>query len=289
MKNSIILFLSLLIITEAFSQTSVWKVTGEGNTIYFGGTMHRLRDADIPLPAEYDLAFDKSQIIVFEVDWKMLKDPTVRANIVKKSWYDKDPKYKKILDKDVYKELKRASWQHYTLGATLYKHPKPIIIGQLISAQIQHDLGFKDRGVEDIIYKKAKKKKYNKKLDHLEGIYSSYDKIVNYGIGNENLYLKRTFEDLKNYEHETLTLLMDWRKGWHESTTQILTRMKEDPPFYKIIVKDRNLAWIKKIDQYFQTKAIEFILVGNAHMHGEDGLLTHYRNKGYTIEQIIAK
>ena len=58
MKLATLLSLCLFTATLALqAQSSVWKVSKGGNTLYIGGTSHLLRTSDYPLPAEFDLAY----------------------------------------------------------------------------------------------------------------------------------------------------------------------------------------------------------------------------------------
>ncbi len=70
-----LILISTFSFLSAFSQSSVWKIKGNGNEIYIGGAIHRLRDKDYPLPNEYYNAYNKSEILVTESDGSKLEDP----------------------------------------------------------------------------------------------------------------------------------------------------------------------------------------------------------------------
>jgi hypothetical protein len=59
---------------------------------------------------------------------------------------------------------------------------------------------------------------------------------------------------------------------------------KDFPKVYQQLIVQRNMDWIPEIEQMLKTKQVEFILVGAAHLVGEDGILAQLAARGYTIE-----
>jgi uncharacterized protein YbaP (TraB family) len=78
-----------------------------------------------------------------------------------------------------------------------------------------------------------------------------------------------------------------WRRGVEDKEVAVSdSYIKETfPAVYKAVIAGRNNAWVPVIEKYLETAPIEFVLVGNGHMHGPDGLLTQLERKGYKIEQ----
>ena len=62
MKKFITLIITALSFVFCFSQSSVWKIGKNGNTLYLGGSIHLLRAEDYPLPQEFDATFAKSEL-----------------------------------------------------------------------------------------------------------------------------------------------------------------------------------------------------------------------------------
>jgi uncharacterized protein YbaP (TraB family) len=64
--------------------------------------------------------------------------------------------------------------------------------------------------------------------------------------------------------------------------------MKAIPEYYQAILKDRNVAMLEKIEGYLEDKSKEtyFVVVGAAHMVGEDGIVTRLKEKGYTVTRL---
>ena len=61
---------------------------------------------------------------------------------------------------------------------------------------------------------------------------------------------------------------------------------QNDPNSYKQIITDRNNDWLPKVEAMFNNDKNEFVLVGVAHLAGQDSLLTLLENKGYKVSLV---
>jgi hypothetical protein len=110
--------------------------------------------------------------------------------------------------------------------------------------------------------------------------------ITTMGDGNEDEYVRYTLKDLKDMD-ELTDITQAWRTGDIEDCNKKVADFKKDyPEFYNSFLVDRNNNWMPMIEALFEDEIIEYILVGNLHLHGEDGLLKLLKDKGYTIEQL---
>lgn len=60
----------------------------------------------------------------------------------------------------------------------------------------------------------------------------------------------------------------------------------EAPELYDSLLYQRNLKWIPQIDRMLQDADTEFVLIGAAHIVGDNGLLDLLAQKGYEINQL---
>mgnify|MGYP000047117683 CR=1 FL=1 len=80
------------------------SVEGNGNTLYLGGTIHVLREADYPLPLEFDSAYSLAETIVLEADLNTLNDSA--DAMMKKFMYPEGQGLSKNLSPGIYELLK---------------------------------------------------------------------------------------------------------------------------------------------------------------------------------------
>ena len=78
----ILLVALLSIVSTVFSAVTVaapvWKVTKGEHTLFIAGTIHVLSKSDLPLPKEFDVAFNQSEHIVLETDLTALQTPEMQ-------------------------------------------------------------------------------------------------------------------------------------------------------------------------------------------------------------------
>jgi len=51
------------------------------------------------------------------------------------------------------------------------------------------------------------------------------------------------------------------------------------------MVSDRNHAWMPQIEELLSGDREAIVVVGSAHLVGEEGVVNLLREKGYTVEQ----
>lgn len=100
----IILFLFPAI---GFSETSLWQVTKNGNTLYLGGTIHVLKKEDYPLPVEYSEAFKKSDKLILEANIKAARTPEFGKEVAKMLTYPPGKSLKNAISEKTFNKLKK--------------------------------------------------------------------------------------------------------------------------------------------------------------------------------------
>ncbi len=279
------LLAGLLSSLPAQADTSVWKATKGANTVYIGGTVHLLRPADYPLPPEYDEAYQDATEIYFETDLAALADPAVQAKMVQQWTYSDGRTLKTILSETAYSVLAEAATA-YGLPMAAVDTFKPGMVLTVFTVQALQRIGFTPQGV-DTSYN-AKATEDSKAIGQLETVQEQLDVIAGMGEGNESEFILLTLQDIDQIETIMEEMITAWRLGDSEQlSTLFVEDMKQQTPrLYDALLVQRNLKWMPQIEAMFVDSDTEFLLVGVAHLVGEDGLLTMLRQRGYTIKQL---
>jgi uncharacterized protein YbaP (TraB family) len=146
----------------------------------------------------------------------------------------------------------------------------------------------RERGVDHYFMDEAVK--HGKKKEYFETDEFQMDLIANLGeeYGDDYYsWLISEFTTLDDIEAQFDRVVDCWRRGIEDTeiTDSNSYERENFPAVYEAVIAKRNNAWIPIIENYLETPAVEFVLVGNAHMYGPDGLLTQLEKKGYKIEQ----
>ena len=270
----------------AVAQSSVWKITRGGNTVYLGGTVHVLRAEDFPLPAEFDAAFSASQKVYFETDVSRMQSGAVQEAVLQHGMFTDG----RSLDQ----ALTPAAWkvvQEYAAKAGLpleyVKLMKPWLFAITIALVELQKIGVSQEGVDLHFYRRAGET--GKATGELESFERHLQFLVNFGAGHESAMIEKSMEDIATLPRMLDQLIVAWRAGDIAQIDRLLLRdvRQKFPTIHKTLLADRNAAWTPKIEALLRTSEVEFVLVGAGHLPGRDGLLALLKARGCTVEQFM--
>lgn len=275
----------LLLASSLCGQSSVWKVTRGGNTVYLGGTIHILRATDFPLPAEFDVAFAASQKLYFETDIGGMKSAEVMAKIAAEGMYTDGT----TLDQ----ALTPAAWkaaQEYCARAGIplqqLKGMKPWLFTVTLALVELQKLGISLEGVDHHFYKLAGER--GKATGELETVENHLKHIFTLGRGHESEMIAKSIDDLSDLPRVLEQTIGAWRAGNMAQLDKLMLRdiREKYPTIFKDLIADRNAHWIPKIEEMLKSQETEFVLAGVGHMPGAEGLLALLKARGCTVEQL---
>ena len=277
--------LFLLSFSQAKADTSVWSVRSGDNVIYLGGTVHLLRPADYPLPGEFEEAYQASYELYFETDIASMSDLSVQAQMLQQLTYGDDKSLSSILSDEAY-----AALSIYTATAGLpiamLNKFKPGLLISTLQILVFQSMGFTPQGVDAFFHTRAVGD--GKAEGQLETVQEQIGFIAAMGEGNESEFILLSLKDLAETGDVMEGMIGAWRSGDAEGLSELFVEdMKvEAPALYDTLLLQRNLKWVPQIDSMLQDADTEFVLVGAAHIVGENGLLDLLSQKGYEINQL---
>jgi uncharacterized protein YbaP (TraB family) len=281
----VIVCLFLLSLSQAKADTSVWSVRSGDNVIYLGGTVHLLRPADYPLPGEFEEAYKASSELYFETDIASMNDLSVQAQMLQQLTYGDDESLSSILSDEAYAALSAYTATAGLPIAMLNKF-KPGLLISTLQILVFQSMGFTPQGVDAFFHTQAVGD--GKAEGQLETVQEQIGSIAAMGEGNESEFILLSLKDLAETGDVMEDMIGAWRSGDAEGLSELFVEeMKvEAPALYDTLLLQRNLKWVPQIDSMLQDADTEFVLVGAAHLVGENGLLDLLSQKGYEINQL---
>jgi len=285
MKHILFIFpVFFLSFFSGFSQTTVWKIEGNGNEFYVGGSIHILRDQDYPLPKAFDEAYNSADIITTELDMQEMNNPENGMKMQQALMYQDEKTLSTVLSETVYHKLDSVA---KTLGVNLKMMDKfkPSMAIIALTFQSLQKLGVTSEGVDAHFTKQAQKDE--KPMLFLETFDEQLAFIESMGKGNEDEFVLYSIEDMKNNEAEFVHLIEDWKTGKQELMLKQLNDFQLNyPDIYKTLLVERNNNWMSRLEDYLKTPEVEFVIVGAMHLMGSEGVLNLLKEKGYTVSQL---
>lgn len=271
--------------------TSVWVARNGANTVYLAGTIHVMRPADYPLPRAYDQAYAAASALYFEID---MDDPYENGQGLTQAQLQQQ--YLDPQGLTLTQVLTPQNWsalRGYMLGEGLSieavnQWSTQMVINALGFREMDLYYGFSADGVD--AYLAARAQRDGKAIHGLETSTLQHHVLHTMHEGYENELVQKFLDDVgtDSISTDMNTLVATWRSGDTtrinaESIEPMRTLANAD---YQLLHAGRNNAWVPQIDALLQTPETEMVVVGVAHMAGEEGLVRQLRRRGYSVERL---
>ena len=281
----IVLLLLCLSPLAAVAETSVWRVSGHGNTLYLGGTIHILGKSDFPLPSAFQSAYDEADTVVLETDMSILRTPEYQREILLKTTYSGDGSVIQDLSPETVKLLRDHLEQRGVPPASLFRF-KPGMLSVTLTVLELQQLGFTEAGVDEYFWRQALEDE--KALGYLESADEQIEFLVNMGKGHEDELIRQSIMEMEKLPGYMNALREGWRQGNMKQLEAVglETWVDQFPMLYETLLVDRNRNWIPEIERLLKTEDVELVLFGALHLMGEEGILAMLEDRGYRIEQL---
>ena len=284
MKRAAALFYCALFASLALeAETSLWKVSKDGLSLYLGGTVHILREEDYPLPPAFTVAFNAADVVVFEAP-EIDEADAMRAML--DSWLL--PPYLTLRDalgEGAYRALE-AFCAAEDIPIAAFTHFKPYPVITMIAVGLLSSLQYSAPGVDK--YFESAAAETGKPVAYLESAEYQMRIISDLGMEYGEAYFLSEIESFSRIDQTSekmAQMIDDWREG-REVAGDLLEMREQFPSVYAALMLNRNNAWLDKIAGYLKTPPVELLLVVSAHLYGPDGLLLRLREAGCTLQQL---
>lgn len=269
----------------SLADTSVWKVVSGENTVYLGGTVHLLRTSDFPLPQEFEDAYSAASEIYFETDISAMNDLAVQAQMLQQLTYSDERTLKTVLNEEAYSALSEYTARSGLPMAMMEKFKPGMIVSTLQVMEFLR-MGFKPEGVDTYFNSRAVAD--GKAIGQFETIQEQIGFLADMGAGNESEFILLSLRDLEETDVMMEQIITAWRTGDAAQLSEVFVEdMREtSSELYESLLLQRNRDWMPAIEKLLADGDTEFVLVGAAHLVGEQGLLAMLARKGYVVSQL---
>ena len=282
---SLLLLTCLVLIPPAQAGSVVWKISGNKGHLYLAGTIHLLGQADWPLPGAFEQAFDNADLLVFETDLAATRSPEFGKKMMGQMVYKGGQTLKDRVKPLTFRALGKFAQARGVAPGDINRFKPGLVMVFLTMAEMKR-LDIAGKGVDEFYFEKAQKA--NLPVQFLESPMAQIRFLADIGKNNEDQMIRYIIEDVGKLPGVVGKVKTAWRRGdmpaLHAATTAPLK--KDFPNLYRSLMVNRNMNWLPKIKKMLVTPEVEFILVGAAHLAGDDGLLSLLKTRGFQAEGI---
>ena len=266
----------------------LWKVSDADNSVYLLGSFHLLKEADYPLPAEVDRAFEDAEALVFEVDPQAMTSPDSIALMQKYMAYEEGKRLSTVLPKATLDKLETmVSAGGGSVAAMDASEPWAVTLGLVMG--VTQSMGFRpDLGMDrHLMERAAKSGKPTAGLETVEDQFRAMDSVP---YAEQARGLDEFLDNPRKLVQQMGDMHAWWRNGdvARLDAEMRVEMARETPETYRLLNVDRNQAWLPQVEKRLTgSKADDtLVVVGALHLLGEDGLVEQLRAKGYAVERV---
>jgi uncharacterized protein len=264
------------------ARSCVWKVTDStGRTLYLGGSWHRLRSSDYPLPAAFKIAFEGSSDLAFEIAPDDLHKTGKALEIA--GTYPRGDSLKNHVNPITYNILQVILGFANVPDSKFSRYRPWYLVLMLESPGVRGMSG--KLGIER--HFEARAAQASKPVTGLETLREHIEVFSGLSDRASEALLLHSFAPAQNSNSNFAAMMNAWRRGDAETITNVTRYGLRNPPgIADRLLSNRNRNWIPKIETFLHSGKTYFVLVGAAHMGGSDGVLPLLKARGYQIQQL---
>lgn len=275
-----LLVLSVLARAELF-----YEISHGESKLFLLGSIHAGKPALYPLHSGVEKAYAQADIIAVEVD---LDDPlTVKKAqlLLLTSFYPSGETLVKHLSPSVYQKWKKYASQN-NISKEWYERFKPwALVMQMGELEIKKSGYDAQWGIDRYFLRKAHTD--NKQIISLETIEEQI------ALLSDPMHEEKLFEysiDSSNEFHESLDGMYHlWMIGDEKSFETFLNQQsgadKEYQEIFEKVIERRNIKMAQQIEGLLLSNKKVMVIIGSAHLIGEEGVVSLLKKKGYRIQK----
>jgi uncharacterized protein YbaP (TraB family) len=263
---------------------SIWVADREGQPgrLFLCGTIHILRDEDYPLSPGYEAAYNLSEKLVLELPPGSGTGPAMASRMRELGNYSADTSLEANISPESWEAVKKWAVAHRLEASSLNRF-RPWFVSLIITSTEYAALGARpDMGVDQHFESRAEHDgKPGEGLESVEFQLQLFSQLTN---DQQKNMLEQTLAEVTLMSQEYEKMIKAWKDGRLDSLHDMLFREAERyPELMDLFLKNRNLAWIDRLDDMLKKGEQAMILIGTGHLASKDGIIELLRNRGYRV------
>jgi hypothetical protein len=281
---TIVIFL-LASASKVQAESSVWVVSSAKTTLYLAGSCHVLRASDYPLPAEFWKAYRDSNKIVFEVTPGEMEKPETAGKVMFAAIYNDGTTLRQHLSAKAYARLESFCEAHdYPIDQ--FQLYRPWMLALTLTMQELNKMGADPANGVDITFSK-KALEDGKSIIGLETVDEQISILTLMGMGLEDDQIVETIDELQQINVTVSDIISAWKQGDEKKLEKLMLKeLKDYPRLYQTLIANRNRKWLSDIESYLRLPQKTMVIVGAAHLVGNDGVVELLRKRGYKVTKL---
>ncbi len=266
-------------------KAAIWKLSDDDSTVYLAGSVHLLREKDMPYPKAYDTVYKDSEELVFEIDMKEMNAPGAAMKMRQLGTLPAGETLGDHLSQETLTALD-GYLNGNNLPAGMFNQFTPGMVYLTLGSMEALRQGARpDLGMEMQFHKKAEKD--GKPGSGLETTAYQMSRFNELDVETLNDLIKETIEASDETEETLDSIIEAWKSGDAQGLQKLVyDEMAETPAVLKVLLVERNQNWIPVIEEKLAGDKNVMFIVGAAHLVGEGSVVQLLEDKGHKPVQL---
>lgn len=287
MRNALAALFLLLyaLVARGGEPAMIWIAEGDTNRVYLLGSIHVLRETDHPLPGAVEVVYDDAERLVMEIDMDDIDPLAALQVLMSYGVLEGDTTLQDIMGPEAYAQA-RASAAEINIPMELLDKTKPWLAAVTVQEMIMMRVGFKaEHGIE--MYLTSKATADGKPITGLETVEQQLGFLDSLPTETQISWLLQSIAEAQNLETLVDEMVVAWRSGDVKFLEEkLLFEMDAYPELRDAILIDRNKSWVEPIMALLDDSDDYLVVVGVAHLVGDNGVPDLLSKHGVRIKQL---
>ena len=251
----------------------LWEYRQGASTVYLAGSIHVLKPSLYPLPAQLTTAFQQSDYLVLEVNTEQYPPAILQQQTMKHALLPAGQTLQSALPEPLARRLgDRLAAYGMSLQALASAKPA-MVMNQLVIARLMAMGYLPDYGVE----RHFLSLRTSQQILELESLDAQLRLLFDQPAATQVQLLADTLDMELEIEPLLADMLTAWLSGDDARFLELFKAQSGDSAlaeaFNRTLLDDRNLVMADKIRGYLNEPGSYFVLVGAAHLIGDEGIV----------------
>ncbi len=263
----------------------LWVVEKGDAKVYLFGAIHLMSEKSYPLPAAIERAYKQSAEIVFEADMRALNRPDTQVRLTQSGTYPAGQTLRDSVSPATYERV-TARFAAAGLPAERMNRYRPWFCGITLTMLEIRRLGYDlQHGAEQRFFARALQD--GKRIASFESLDENFAVFTGLSPDEDEETLLQTLDDLDMAKRDAEKLRNAWKNGDVPALEQLLhASLAKHPIIRERLFGERNRNWLPLIEARLKSGNSSMVVIGAAHLLGENGLLELLRKAGHKVRQL---
>ena len=280
--HRLLALLLTLVPLAAHAQPALWALSDDDSTVYLLGSVHILTADHYPLSEAIETAYAAAEVLAFELD----ADEAARsASAVTMGLYTDGTALADHLAPATYART-LALADSFGLDPAMLSGLEPWLVSMTLSMIAFQQAGYTpEAGVDVHFFERAKAD--GKERVAFETLIEQMTMFDTMPSAVQEDLLRASLDDLADPAGLIDAILTPWLAGDEDGIARtLLASLNANPALSQRLLADRNAAWIPRIEALLAREGEDaLVVVGAAHLVGEESVVALLRQRGYTVER----